>query len=381
MAPLVVGFDLSCAATPRPTGVGLAAAHLLRALREVAPEEGLDVRPLCRWSRGGARRAHAAALAQLACEQLPRFDDRFSLLLARGLDVFHGPDARVPRFRGPAVVATVHDLSSRRPDFADERFRRTREAHWRDVARRADLVVTYTQAVRDEVAAGLALPRERIAVVPLAPTDGLVAPPAHVCDWVVRRVVGERPYVLVLGERSRRKNAAGAALALAAAGPALAEHALVLVGPPGFGVEDVDLALEHPALRGRAVAADYLPRAEVAALLARAAALLFPSRYEGFGLPVLEAFRAGVPVVASRDPSVLEVAGGAALHADAEDHAALGACLARAVHDPALREDLVARGRARAREFTWPAAARALAAVYRAARAGRAAKEPTACSR
>lgn len=367
MAPLVVGFDLSCAATPRPTGVGLAAAHLLRALREVAPEEGLDVRPLCRWSRGGARRAHAAALAQLACEQLPRFDDRFSLLLARGLDVFHGPDARVPRFRGPAVVATVHDLSSRRPDFADERFRRTREAHWRDVARRADLVVTYTQAVRDEVAAGLALPRERIAVVPLAPTDGLVAPPAHVCDWVVRRVVGERPYVLVLGERSRRKNAAGAALALAAAGPALAEHALVLVGPPGFGVEDVDLALEHPALRGRAVAADYLPRAEVAALLARAAALLFPSRYEGFGLPVLEALACGVPVVASNVSSIPEVVGDAGYLVDPDDTRRLGASILIPIVNPDVAESLNRKALARAAQFTWERTARQTAEAYAAA--------------
>lgn len=374
-AALAVGFDLTCAATSRPTGVGLAAAHLARALREVAPEEGLDVRPLCRWSRGGARRAHAAALAGLADEQVARFDDRLSLLLARGLDVFHGPDARVPRFRGPAIVATVHDLSSRRPGFADERFRRTREAHWQDVVRRADVVVTYTQAVKDEVAAGLSFPAERIRVVPLAPTGGLAAPAPHVCDWTVQRFVGERPYVLVLGERSRRKNTAGAALAFAAAGPALADHALVVVGPRGFGDDEVDLTLTHPALAGRVVVLDYLPRQDVAALLSRAAALLFPSRYEGFGLPVLEALRAGVPVVASRDPSVLEVAGGAALHADAEDHAALGECLVRVVQDAALRDDLVARGRARAATFTWAGAARALAGVYRSV------KEPTACSR
>lgn len=368
---LPVGFDLTCAATPRPTGVGLAAAHLGRALLD--PGLGLDVRLLCRWSRSAARRAHAAALAGAP---VARFDDRWSWLLARRLRVFHGPDARLPRFGGPALVATVHDLSARRPGFADDGFRRTRERHWRDVAARADLVVTYTRAVRDEVARGLSLPPERIAVVPLAPTEGLSPPSADEADAVARRVVGARPFVLALGERSRRKNAAGAALALAAAGPALADHALVLVGPAGFGAEEVEAALARPDLAGRVVVADYLPRRDVAALLARAAALLFPSRYEGFGMPLLEAFRADLPVVASTDPSVVEVAGGAALHADPDDHAALGAALARVVRDEALRADLVARGRARAAAFTWQGAARALARVYAAAHERRPAPAP-----
>ncbi|MCO5171728.1 MAG: glycosyltransferase family 4 protein [Planctomycetes bacterium] len=371
---LSVGLDLTCAAAPRPTGVGLAAAHLGRALRVDAGALDLDVRLLCRWTR---RHTQAAALAGAP---VTRFDARWSVLLARRLDVFHGPDARLPRLRGPALVATVHDLSSRRPGFAPDGFRRTREGHWQDVARRADLVVTYTRAVRDEVAAGLGLPHERIAVVPLAPTGGLAPPPPAERQAVARRLTGGRPFVLALGERSRRKNAAGAARALAAAGPSLADHALVLVGPAGHGHEEVAAALARPDLRGRVVVTDYLPRAEVAALLAEAAALVFPSRYEGFGLPVLEAFAAGLPVVASTDPSVVEVAGGAALHADADDPDGLGAGLARLVQDAALRADLVDRGRARAAAFTWPGAARALSDVYRAAAASAPATEVAPCS-
>jgi glycosyltransferase involved in cell wall biosynthesis len=181
--------------------------------------------------------------------------------------------------------------------------------------------------------------------------------------------------VLCLGERSWRKNTEGAVRALAAAGPALAKHALVLVGPPGHGAEAASEAVSRLGLAERVVVADYVARPEVAALLARADALVFPTRYEGFGMPVLEAFEAGVPVVASRDPSVLEVAGGAALHADADDVDALAAHLARVVEDRALRADLVARGRARAAAFTWDAAGKKLARVYRAARARAAAPD------
>src|SRR5207302_935084 len=101
--------------------------------------------------------------------------------------------------------------------------------------------------------------------------------------------------------------------------------------------------------------------------LASARALLFPSRSEGFGLPLLEALRAGTPVVASRDPALVEVAGGAALHADAEDTDGLARHLVALLEED--QDALIARGRARAAAFTWERSARALANVYRTARA------------
>ena len=360
MTGLRVGFDASCAAVARPTGVGWAVTHLARALHAVAAEEGLLPRTLVRWSRARRR----GPLVERSGAPVTLFDARWSVLLARSLDVLHGPDARLPALRGPALVATVHDLSARRPGFCEARFRATREAHWADVAARADLVVTYTAAVKAELVAALGLAAERVAVVPLAPVSA-PAGPGDV-ERVRRDVAGGRPWVLVLGERSRRKNCAGALRAFAAAG--LRDHALVLAGPDGHGHEEVAATLAAlPDLVSRVVVAPWLAPADVAGLLAGATALLFPTRYEGFGLPVLEAFAAGTPVVASRDPSVVEVAGGAALHADADDHDGLGAALGEA---RARRAELAAAGRRRAAAFTWEGAARRLAAVYQAARAG-----------
>lgn len=361
--PLRVGIDATAAAVPHPTGVGLSIAHLLRALRAEAPGLGLEPLALYRWSRLRRRRWFLPGPWRA-------FHERWSWLLARRLDVFHGPDARLPRFRGPALVATVHDLSARQPGFSTDRFRRLREAHWAGVVQRAARACTYTAAVRAEVARELSFPPERIDVVPLAPTDPPPEPALAAAREAMAARLGGQPYVLFLGERSRRKNAAGAALALEAAGPALAGHALVMVGPPGHGAEELAPLLARPALRERVRVLEYLPAAEVCAALEGAAALLFPSRYEGFGMPVLEAFRAGVPVVASTDPSVREVAGGAALHAHADDHAGLGQQLTRLVEDGALRAETIARGRARAAEFTWRRTARCLARSYLAA-AGR----------
>ncbi|HBP19750.1 MAG TPA: hypothetical protein DEA08_18415 [Planctomycetes bacterium] len=355
-APLRVGIDASAAAVPRPTGVGRAIAQAVAALR-ARDELALEV--LYRLSRLKRRRHFLPGSAGV-------FHDRLSLLKARRLDVFHGPDTRLPGFPGPALVATIHDLSARREGFCTPRFRETRERHWAAALERADLLVTYTAAVADEVARELGAARERIAVVPLAPSGDLRPPAPAAVEAARERYAGGAPYVLCLGELSARKNTAAAVRAFAAAD--LPGHRLLLVGPAGHGVEEVEAAAS--SLGERVVRTSYLASAEVAALLAGAAAFLFPTRYEGFGLPVLEAFLAGVPVVTSRDPSVLEVAGGAALHAEAEDPDALGAALTRAVDE---REHYVRAGRARLAAFSWERTAARLAAVYQAARSGEAA--------
>ncbi|MBL4847218.1 MAG: glycosyltransferase, partial [Planctomycetes bacterium] len=175
--PLRVGIDASAAAVPHPTGVGLSIGELVASLRSRA-DLSLDVLYLL--SRLKRRRHFLPGSSRL-------FHPRLSLLLARELDVFHGPDTRLPRLAGPALVATVHDFSARRTAFASDRFRATREAHWADVAARADFVVTYTEAVRAEVHTELGVPLERIAVCPLAPTRQTIsAPPAAIAAASVR---------------------------------------------------------------------------------------------------------------------------------------------------------------------------------------------------
>jgi glycosyltransferase involved in cell wall biosynthesis len=378
-ATLRVGFDATAVARPNPTGIGLSIAHLVRALRDEqqSAETDLELDVLYRISRVRRRRHFLPGPYHL-------FHERLSVLRARRLTVFHGADSRLPSFSGPALVATVHDLSARRPGFASERFRRTRETHWAQVRDRADLVITYTEAVKREITHDLGLDPSRIAVVPLAATDALATPPPKAeAKAVALRIAGDRPYVLCLGELSRRKNTVGAVEAFAAAGAS--DHALVLVGPQGRGAEDVEAAISRLGLKERVVLASYLPPSAVACLLSEAGALLFPSRYEGFGMPVLEAFRAQIPVIASTAESVIEVCGDAALHSDPDDTAGLGDDLRRVLGDDALCADLVKRGSARLNVFSWTRAAKDLVRVYRAAAARgpapSATPEETQCNR
>jgi glycosyltransferase involved in cell wall biosynthesis len=112
------------------------------------------------------------------------------------------------------------------------------------------------------------------------------------------------------------------------------------------------------------VATGYLDEARLASVLAKAEALVFPSLYEGFGLPVLEAMAAGVPVICSRVTAIPEVAGEAAVYFDPRDVEDMASKLALVAHDSALREDLAARGRIRAASFSWERAARETRAIY-----------------
>src|SRR5579871_4860337 len=130
---LRVGLDASAAAVPEPTGVAAAIRSLALALRQVEREEDLSVQVLYRLSRWKKRRYF------LPGSKL--FHDRVSFLLAGKPDVFHGPDARLPRVRGTALVATIHDLSVRKDArFAEESFRETRARHWEDTTARADVI-------------------------------------------------------------------------------------------------------------------------------------------------------------------------------------------------------------------------------------------------
>jgi glycosyltransferase involved in cell wall biosynthesis len=373
---LRVGLDASAAAVFDPTGVAAAIRSLALALRDVAASEDLSVETLYRLSRL-KRRSTFLEGGRL-------FHDRFSLLLARRLHVCHGPDARLPRLRGPKLVATIHDLSVRKDArFSTSGFRSTRERHWEDAARRADALVTYTDAVRREVARELSFPIERIAAVPLAPTKEAAPPPPDEVRACLERLGLGGGHVLVLGELSARKNTAGAVRAFRRAretSSAARSTTLLLVGRDGFGAEEVRAEVAAAGLGESIRLLGWLPSRDLAAVLASASVLLFPSRSEGFGLPLVEAFRALVPVLASRDPALVEVSGGAAIHEEADDVDAIAASLARLLEDGERRRELVARGRERVAAFSWERTARSLAQVYRSVARGAPlpAKEETA---
>ena len=238
----------------------------------------------------------------------------------------------------PAVL-TVQDLSFER-DASLMGYRET--SIFRLVvprsARHAQRVLAISQRTKDDLVALYGLPPEKIVVTPLAPDPAF-------------RPGGTRgDYLLLTGSVEQRKNPLLAAAAAAAVG-----RRLVVVGPERDAALAAELRRRGAELRG------YVPKDELVRLYQEAAALLFPTRHEGFGLPVVEAMACGTPVLTTHDPAVREVGGDAIAYAEPAEFAA---ALARVLADP---EPWRQAGLERARTFSWEKTARATVAAYREA--------------
>jgi glycosyltransferase involved in cell wall biosynthesis len=232
---------------------------------------------------------------------------------------------------------------------------------------RAAAVTADSQATAADLVELLGVPPARISVVP-----GAVEPRFRreerpdVLAAMDRLYGGERPFVLTVGKLEPRKNLRRLIEAFAAVRTELEGAPRLLIGGgqgwlyEGLYEVAIDLGLTDEVVFLGFVPDDHLP-----ALLSLATAFVYPSLYEGFGLPVLEALACGAPTACSNTSSLPEVAGDAALLFDPTDPAAIGAALKRLVNDPDLRRTLAARGPARAAQFTWEDSARRLLEVYR----------------
>ncbi len=284
-------------------------------------------------------------------------------------DVVHGTNFVVPPAARAARVVTVHDLTVVLfPELCDPPTLRFPELVRRAVAEGA-WVHTPSQFVADQVVEEFSVDPDRVRAVhhgiptlsvrPLDSAGGdLPIPLPGACDR----------YVLAVGTIEPRKDYPLLVSAFDALAPAHPSVALVVVGADGWGSERFAAAVEASPFSGRIVRPGYLDDAGLDAVLRRASALAYPSRYEGFGFPPLQAMAAGVPVVATAAGAVPEVVGDGALVVETGDRDGLAAALSFVLEGGSGVEELVGRGRRRSAEFTWEACAAGLAALYGDAR-------------
>ena len=290
-------------------------------------------------------------------------------LRRRPVDVFHGVTGFELPGRGPwALVTTVHDLVPLRlPALVPARHRWAVRCLLGGALRRAHRVIAVSETTRGEILARYQLPPARVVVVPEAAAPHF-APPGPAALAATRARYGlDRPYVLFVGFLEPKKNLGGlleAVARLRRAG-AWGETELVVVGAPGWGPDPARHA-HALGLDGAVRFVGSAPDADLPALYGGALAFAFPSLWEGFGLPVLEAMAAGAPIVASNRGALPEVTAGAALLVD-PGPGPLAEALERLLTEPALRERLRLAGLARAAQFSWERTARETLAVYRAA--------------
>jgi glycosyltransferase involved in cell wall biosynthesis len=254
-----------------------------------------------------------------------------------------------PLWRGPAVV-TVHDISfERHPELMATRDRALFRALVPRSARRAERVITGSEWTKRDLLEIYGLPEEKVVVTRYG-IDPTFGPHGGRAD--------QPGYILLVGAIQPRKDPLTALEALSRLDSGLR---LVFAGPEKQGGDEVRGTIARLGLERRVDLLGHVEKPRLAELYRGAACLVFPSRYEGFGLPVVEAMACGTPVVATSAGSIPEVAGGAAVLVEPGDPATLAAGIERAL---AERENLAAAGLARAKDFSWLQTARETLGVY-----------------
>ena len=354
---------------PGRTGVGLYTERLLRAWLALGQDELIL-----------ATNKGFAEFADLPAAKIgPRFPVRavwlqtaLALQAARIVpDVAFFPNYMAPialAARLPAIpyVLTVHDLAIfLYPETFTFKKRVLQKALLPTLARGAAAILTPSESTRRDVIRLLPARPERVFSVPLAAADHFHTPPDR-ATVARERAALQLPehYLLAVGTLEPRKNLVRLIQAFEAVAAQRPHIHLVLAGGRGWLDEGIARTLAASPHRARIHPVGYVGPDALRVLYAEAQALCYPSLYEGFGLPVVEAMAAGTAVLTSRGSSLDEVADGAALAVDPLSLAEITAGMARLVDEPELRAALALRGRTRSRQLSWPATAAATRAVF-----------------
>ena len=360
---------------PEPTGVGRSILELVQAL--AGSDRGWEFTVLathedafdflegvehwtvtsCPGARGGALRK--AVFTQVGLPGLCR---------SLQAELLHSLQFIAPLRATCRRVVTVHDLGYLyfpRAHPWHQRLYLDLSTRWN--ARAAAHLLADSQATKADLVARYSTPPEKITVA-YPGRDERLAPvrdPALV-EAVKTRYGITGDYFLYLGTLQPRKNLLRLVAAFAhliTQSPHLQISKLILAGKRGWLYDDLFAQVHRLGLEGRVLFPGYVPDEDKAALLSGALAFVFPSLYEGFGLPVLEAQACGCPVITSITSSLPEVAGDAALLVDPGDTSAIAAAMQQVATDPTLRENLIERGFANVRRFSWTACAQSVLGV------------------
>ena len=341
---MTIALDATYSRGENLSGVGVYSRRLLFGLAQSHPEASLLF----------CYRPHR--FIRSLSDRLPP-NCRRRLLLethAPSAHLFHGLNQRLPRARPRRAVVTFHDLFVLTGDYSTPEFKLRFTGQAREASERSDLIIAVSEFTAGQVRGLLGVPSSRIRVIPHG-VSIVAGPPEGGPD---RR----EKLILHVGAIQRRKNVLRLVEAFERTEPG---WRLTLAGARGFGAEEILSRIEDSPRKSDIVLPGYVSDVQLAELYARASVFAFPSLDEGFGMPVLDAMAAGVPVLTSNCSATAEVSGDAALTVDPHDTEGIVEALRRLTADEALRRNLAARGRMRAAAFTWERAVEATWGVYR----------------
>jgi glycosyltransferase involved in cell wall biosynthesis len=367
-APLItgrttIGIDASRALSAAPTGTEGYSYHLIRALLPY-----FDTHYQTRLYFRSAPEPDAFPGAELCVIPFSRLWThlRLSWEMARHApDLLFVPAHVLPLVRPKRTLVTIHDLGYRYfPEAHPRRQRLYLEWSTRWNARVAHHILADSCATRDALVQAYGIDSAKITVVyPGCDSDLAPVRDADALAAVRGRYAIPGPYILFMGRLQPRKNLVRLIEAFARLASDRSNLSLVLAGPAGWLAEPIHARVRELGLEGRVLFPGYVAETDKAALISGAQVFAYPSLYEGFGFPVLEAQACGVPLLAGTISSLPEVVGDGGLLVDPLDTSAIATGLARLLDDVDLRHDLIARGMANLQRFSWDATARTVLTV------------------
>ena len=376
-----ITFDAVPICSDRITGIGWCEVGQTQALAELFPENRYEYSFFTSGDKEREKRVEkfAGKRIKLNTSRFSGYLYRavstflpvpYSLFFGRKSDITHFFNYIVPPFVHGKKVVTVHDMVYKAfPETVRGRTRFMLEAGLKRSMKRADIIVTDSEFSKSEIIKYFPQHRDKIRVVPCGADLERFRPcnDTERIAEVKKSLEIDGDYFLYLGTIEPRKNLERLVSAYAAFAKKAGNDApkLVLAGGKGWLDHGIYSRVEKLGLGGRVIFTKYVPSEDMQPLMCGALAFVFPSLYEGFGMPPLEAMACGVPVLTSGEASLPEVTGDCAVICDAYDSKSIAQGLYRLYTDKELRSELSRRGIERAQDFTWERSAKMLMDVYR----------------
>ncbi len=276
--------------------------------------------------------------------------------LGREIDLFFAPDHHIPKFNNTPVIATIMDAYPLiHPKLVSQRLRTFKNIAFKSASKWTDHIITISDHSKQDIIQYFDIPEERISVIPLGVNQAFFQKiPENERDIVRQKFNLEKEFFIFVGTIQPRKNLARLIEAYLTLPTALQQkHPLVIIGHYGWGEEELKKKLDALAENDTIRHLTHVSDQELYALLQSALAMVYPSLYEGFGLPILEGFASQIPVITSSTTSIPEVAGDAAWYVDPLDTVDIAAKMQQVAQDESLRKEMIVKGLKRVKVYTW----------------------------
>lgn len=351
-------------------GIGVYTGELIKSFQK--KEEVADLRRIVFGSRLGSATAgyqtlplrYSVSALLSAASGLPFAG---SSVLERDIDLFHATDHNIPKLRHTPVIATVMDvIGMRHPEWVNPTLRTLKNQLFIKATSWAQHLITISEFSATDIADCLGIDRSKITPIPLGVDEQYFETVPEIDRNSVLTRYGLRPgYFVFVGTLQPRKNVSRIIAAHATLPATMRrKHPLVVVGQNGWQTDDLLYELAALEASGYGRWLQYVPRTDIFSVLQSAHALVFPSLYEGFGLPVLEAFASRIPVITSNTTSLPEVAGDAATLVNPESIESIADAMKTSITNDHERPIMIEKGIAQVRRFTWQQAADLTLAAY-----------------